>query len=300
MPDNESPTPAPQRGATGEEPAPKKAKRKHKPRRIEDPPSLASPAAAGPAGALLEGHVGAQYLLPLLSGGEARGLPGVVVTRVAFQRASLGHPMDDVVVTGTDSQGRAATLELQAKRTITFTATDPVFKDVVALACQAAAKPEFETARYELAVAVARTSTKIEQYVQEALKWARDYQDAEGFFRRLNQPGVAHQAMRDFVAAFRDHMRAAGAAHDDAAVWRLLSRFQVLAFDFEQPGSICAQLARERAAFVLAPAEAGRASQFWDSLQQIALEVDAAGGDLDAPGLRERLTGERGYRLAGD
>lgn len=139
--------------------------------------------------------------------------------------------MDDVVVTGNDSQGRAVTLELQAKRTITFTATDPVFKDVVALACQAAAKPEFETTRYELAMAVARTSTKIEQHVQEVLKWARDYQDAEGFFRRLNQPGVAHQAMRDIVAAFRDHMRAAGATHDDAAVWRLLSRFQVLAFD---------------------------------------------------------------------
>jgi len=277
-----------------------RAKHARTPRRADDAPAVASPAAAGPSGALLEGHVGAQYLLPLLSGGEARGLPGVVVTRVAFQRAGLNHPMDDVIVTGHDRKGRPATLELQAKRTITFTAGDNIFADIVALACRAAAKPEFETTRYELAVATARTSTKIEQHIQDVLKWAREYQDAEGFFRRLNQPGAAHQAMRKFVDAFRDHMSKADAPHDDAAVRRLLSRFQVLAFDLEQPGSICALLARERCALQLAPQDAGRADELWDSLQQIALQVDAAGGDLDAPALRERLAGERAYRLAGD
>lgn len=259
-----------------------------------------SPAAAGPAGPRLEGHVGAQYLLPLLSGGEARGLPGVVVTRVAFQRAGLGYPMDDLIVTGHDGEGMPATIELQAKRTIAFTASESVFADVVAKACLATAKPEFETTRYELAVAIARTSTKIEQHVQDVLKWARDYQTAEDFFRRLNQPGAAHQRMRDFVEGFRGHMRAAAAMNDDAAVWRLLRHFQVLAFDFEQPGSMCALYARERCAALLVPQEAGRGGQLWDSLQQIALEVDAAGGDLDAASLRERIVGELGYRLAGD
>lgn len=276
------------------------AKRARAPRRADDAPAVASPAAAGPSGPLLEGHVGAQYLLPLLSGGEARGLPGAVVTRVAFQRASLNHPMDDVIVTGHDHRGRPATLELQAKRSIAFTASDKNFADVVALACQAAAKPEFERTRYELAVAIARTSTKIEQHIQDVLKWARDYQDPEGFFGRLNQHGAAHQAKREFVAVFRGHMRTAGAAHDDAAVWQLLSRFQVLAFDFEQPGSACEQWARERCALQLAPQDAARAGELWDSLQQIALQVDADGGDLDAPALRSRLTEERGYRLAGD
>ncbi|MFS2026578.1 hypothetical protein [Massilia sp. CT11-137] len=287
-------TAAEKSGATG-------ARRKRTPRRADDAPVVASPAATGPSGALLEGHVGAQYLLPLLSGGEARGLPGVVVTRVAFQRASLNNPMDDVIVTGHDRQGQPATLELQAKRTIDFTASDKIFADVVALACRAAAKPEFAaTSRYELAVAIARTSTKIEQHIQEVLKWSREYKDAEGFFGRLNQPGAAHQAMREFVAAFRGHMRTAGAEHDDASVLRLLSRFQVLAFDFEQPGSVCSQYARERCALQLAPQDAGRAGALWDSLQQIAFQVNAAGGDLDATALRERLTGERSYRLAGD
>jgi hypothetical protein len=269
-------------------------------RLVDEIPAITSPAAAGPAGALLEGHIGAQYLLPLLSGGEARGLPGVLVTRVAFQRAGFDHPMDDVIVTGYDRKGDPATLELQAKRTITFTASDKVFADVVALACRVLTKPEFASTRYLVGVAIGRTSTKIEHYIQDVLKWARDYQCHESFFRRLNQAGAAHQAMRDFVDAFRSHMGSAGAAHDDAAVWRLLSRFLVLAFDFEQPGSVCTQLARERCALLLAAHDTGRANELWDTLQLVALQVDAAGGDLDAAALRQRLTSERGYQLAGD
>jgi hypothetical protein len=259
-----------------------------------------SPAAAGPAGARLEGHVGGQYLLPLLAGNEARGLPGVVVKRVSFQRGGFNHPMDDVIITGHDARGVSATLELQAKRTISFSAADRVFAEVVSLAVRAAAKPEFDLTRYELAVAIARTSTSIERYVQQALRWAREYQDAEGFFRRLNQKGAADQSMRDFVEAFRGHMRASTAAHDNVAVWRILRRFQVLAFDFEHPGSLCALHARERSAALLADRDVGRAAELWDTLQQIALESDAAGGDVGALTLRERLTSERGFHLVGE
>ena len=182
-PGTKSARPAPKRKkASARKSGAMAAKRARPTRRVDEVPSAASPAASGPSGPLLEGHVGAQYLLPLLSGGEPRGLPGVVVTRVAFQRAAFNHPMDDVVVTGHDSQGRHATLELQAKRTIAFTASDRNFADVVALACRSAASPEFKKTRHELAVAIARTSTKIEQHVQDVLKWAREYQDAEGFF----------------------------------------------------------------------------------------------------------------------
>ncbi|WP_269792847.1 hypothetical protein [Stenotrophomonas sp. Iso1] len=207
--------------------------------------------------------------------------------------------MDDIVVTGVDTRGHAATLELQAKRTITFAANDAIFGEVVALACQAAAAPGFFDGRHELAVVTARTTTKIEMHVQTVLRWARDNQTAAPFFARLNQTGVGHQAMRDFVSAFRGKMQAAGADHDDEAVWRLLSRFQVLVFDLEHPGSICMALARDRCAAALASTDSARAGELWDSLARIALEIDASGGDLDALSLRARVV-ERGYRLVGD
>lgn len=244
--------------------------------------------------------MGAQYLLPLLSGSEARGLPGVVVMRVAFQRATLDHPMDDVIITGNDAGGLPATLEVQAKRTIDFTSSDKVFADVVAFAVRAARKPAFDTQRYELAVAIARTTTKIDQHIQEVLKWAREYQDSADFFRRLNQPRVSHRSMREFVEDFRGNMAKVEGPTDDHAVWRLLRRFQVLAFDFEQAGSMCALYARERSAALLVPQQASRAGELWDALQQIALAVDAAGGDIDAGALRIKLTSERDFQLSGN
>lgn len=268
-------------------------------RRTGKVPLPSNPAAAGPSGPRLEAHVGAQYLLPLMSGGEARGLPGIFITRVAFQRAGFGNPMDDVVITGHDARGQLAVLEVQAKRTIDFTASDTVFADVVALAVRASQKPEFDSLRYELAVAIARTSTKIDRHIQEVLKWARGYQDSDGFFRRLKQHGVG-QGMRDFVEIFRDHMHATGATSDDAAVWRLLRHFQVLAYDFEHPGSICTLYAHERCAMLLAAPDAGRASELWDTLQQIALEADAIGGDITPESLVKTIASERGFRLAGD
>ena len=118
-------------------------------------PQVAPPAATGNAGPQFEGKVGAFYLLSLLIGGEPRGLPGATIRTVEFQQRGSGPPLDDVIVQAANGDGSPATLEIQAKRTLTFTATDTEFTDVVAQMWEAAQKAEFATSRYELAVAIA-------------------------------------------------------------------------------------------------------------------------------------------------
>ena len=100
-----------------------------------------SPASSGPAGSQFEAQVGAHYLLSMLVGTEPRGLPGTTITRVKFQRAAEGHPLDDVIVEARDYRGQPAVLEIQVKRTITFTAGDTVFRDAVAQIADAARQP---------------------------------------------------------------------------------------------------------------------------------------------------------------
>jgi hypothetical protein len=56
-----------------------------------------------------------------------------------------------VIVQAVNADGSAAILEIQAKRTLTFTKSDAEFTGVVAQTWQAAQKPEFEASRYELA-----------------------------------------------------------------------------------------------------------------------------------------------------
>jgi hypothetical protein len=245
-------------------------------------PQVPPPAATGHAGPQFESKVGAFYLLSLLIGSEPRGLPGAVPCTVAFQQRGSGRPLDDVVIQATNANGSAAILEIQAKRTLTFTATDTEFKEVVAQMWAAAQKSEFGSTRYELAVAIARTATRVEASCPEVLHWARQLPDGATFAAHINLEGFSSKGMRDFVEFFRANLSAAGAPADDDTVWRLLRRFQILVFDFESYGSDYEHRARERVRLKLIPEQASRASELWPIL------IEQAGASARASGAQDR------------
>src|SRR6266446_4647821 len=145
-----------------------------------------SPASSGPAGGYFEGQVGASFLLSLLVGGDPRGLPGTIIDRVAFQRAAEGHPLDDVIVHAHDAQGQPATLEIQVKKSITFVLSDPIFRSVVDQIVEVSRSP------YELAIAISRTSRKIDGAYQDVLTWARQIGEAATFMNRISRRGSAN------------------------------------------------------------------------------------------------------------
>jgi len=80
---------------------------------------------------------------------------------VQFQRAPEGHPLDDVVVHAHDARGKPAILEVQVKKALNSRrATNlPFSRGQIE---QASRKPEFLNGRYELAVAISKTSHKID------------------------------------------------------------------------------------------------------------------------------------------
>jgi hypothetical protein len=242
---------------------------------------MSSPTSTGPAGAHFEGKVGAHYLLSMLVDAAPRGLPGTTIDKIELQRASQEMFLDDIVVRAHDRSGATALSEIQVKRTITFSPKDPVFQSVVEQIAKAAAKPEFWTTNHQLAIATSATSRKIDGPYQDVLTWARQIGDAATFFGQIERAGTSNEDMRSFVETFRTHLREAGVAHDDETVWRLLSRLHILIFDFTAPASSAQELAQERCARALTPAEAGRAGDLWKALTDIALETAAAAGDKD-------------------
>ena len=268
-------------------------------------PRGVSPASSGPAGSHFEAQVGASYLLALLTGGEPRGLPGMVIDQIELQRASEGRPLDDVIVQAHDASGATAVLEIQVKREIAFSPADDVFRAVVAQIAAAARRPDFWNSRYELAVATAKTSAKISGPYQDVLTWARQLGSATTFIERINRAGSANDNMLTFVETFRTRLQEAGARHDDQTVWGLLRRFQILVYDFTAPGSADETRARDRAALALHPDDAPHAATLWTELVELALRVAAAGGDRtraalleDFPGRPFRFTGERRHTSA--
>jgi hypothetical protein len=260
-------------------------------------PQVAPPAATGNAGPQFESKVGAFYLLSLVIAGEPRGLPGAITRTVAFQQRRSGRPLDDVVIQATNADGSAATLEIQAKRTLTFTATDTEFKEVVAQMWAAAQKSEFGSSRYELAVAIARTTTRIEASWQEVLHWARQLPDGATFAAHVNLEGFSSKGMRDFVDVFRANLSAVGAPADDDTVWRLLRRFQILVFDFESYGSDYEHRARERARLTLIPEQAGRAKELWPILIEQAGASARAGGAQDRDAVLTPLREQHNFQF---
>jgi hypothetical protein len=256
---------------------------------------VSPPAATGNAGPQFEGKVGASYLLSLLIGSEPRGLPGATIRTVEFQQHASGRPLDDVIIQATNADGSAAILEIQAKRTLTFTRSDAEFKDVVARIWNAACKPEFATTRYEIAVAIARTTTRIELSCQEVLHWARQLPDGTRFSAHINRKGFSSDGMRDFVEVFRADLVAANAPADDDTVWRLLRRFQILVFDFEAIGSDDEHRARERARLTLIPEQANRAADLWPILIEHAGACARAGGALEGAAVAVHLREQYGF-----
>jgi len=258
-----------------------------------------SPASSGPAGSHFEGQVGAFYLLSLLVGAEPRGLPATTIDRVEFQRAAEGRPLDDVIVHAHDGQGKPAVLEVQVKRGITFAPSDPIFRSVVGQMVKASLRPDFFKTRYELGIAISRTSHKIDGAYQDVLTWARQLGDEATFINRINRPGSANDDMRSFVKTFREHLRDAGSAHDDETVWQLLRRFQIFPFDFTAPGSASEALAKERAVRALHSDDTPRAGDLWTILTELAIKIASSGGDRTRDRLTEDLR-QQSFRLTGD
>ena len=269
--------------------------------RLGSPPEETgtSPSATGPAGALFEGQVGAHYLLTMLAESDPRGLPGTSIERVELQRAGEGHPLDDVIIRGVTRHGEPAVLEVQVKRTITFSPSDAVFKDVVGQLAKALQTLDLANQRHQFAIATERSSFKITGAYQDVLRWAREVGSASVFFGRINRKRVGNDDMRTFVETMRTHFRAAGSPADDDAVWQVLRRFQILTFDFDAPGSQSLELALERAINLLDPADAPRATAFWKTLTETAIRVAATGGDLDRTRLVHEVTSVDNFRLLG-
>jgi hypothetical protein len=256
-----------------------------------------SPASRGGAGVYIEGELGAYYLLAMLAGTEARGMPGVKITSVRFQGVDQGYAMDDLILEGVGSTGDAL-LEIQSKRDISFSPKDATFAEVAAQVARSQARNVSED-RHLLAVATQRQSKSISGPYQDVLIWARAAKSSREFFDRVEAKGVGSDPMRTFIATFKANLLTAGVADDDDIIWKLLRRFAILVFDFESAASLARLHALALARQVLADEDVSRAESLWSGLIEMSIAIGKVGGAIGREELRSKLA-ERGYRLAGD
>ncbi|WLD68149.1 hypothetical protein QU606_05820 [Pseudomonas sp. OVF7] len=255
-----------------------------------------SPASRGAAGAYIEGELGALYLLALLTGNRAPGMPDARVVSVRFQGIEHGFKLDDLIVFGGGAAGDSI-LEIQSKRDITFSPGDGIYQDVAFQIARSVVGSVPEE-RHLLGIATQRTSRKISGAYQDVLKWSRTMESATAFLTRLGARGVASKDMRDFVTTTRKHLVAGGAADEDDAIWRLLRRMLILEFDFEATSPITRTYGHALARMALADEDVGRAEALWSRLVDLSIKTGTTGGEVDRTALISNLA-EAGFRLAG-
>ena len=256
-----------------------------------------SPASRGAAGAYIEGELGALYLLALLTGNRAPGLPEARIVSVRFQGVEHGFKLDDLVIKGVGVAGDAI-LEIQSKRDITFSPGDAVYKDV-ALQIAASSIGDVPADRHLLGIATQRTSRKISGAYQDVLKRARTAGSAAEFFGRIGAKGVANQDMRDFVETTRANLVAGGIADVNEAIWQRLRRMLILEFDFEASAPVTRIYGQALARQALAAEDLGRADALWSRLVDLSIKTGTTGGEIDGAALRFNVA-EAGLRLAGE
>lgn len=256
--------------------------------RTAEPKKDTSPRAAGPAGPQFEAKVATHYALAVLAQTEAFGLPGAIVDRLEFQRSGQGHPLDDIIVKATARTGEQRCLEVQAKRSMSFTEGDEIFAAVVAAIVEGRKKD----AGRRFAVALERTSGPIENGVQEALELSRHATDAQSFLTLLSTPGRGNEDMRRFIGALKKHLADHGCGTDDI-VFEVAKSLSVLVFDYARPNSIAEHHDRTRARQL---ASGANQASHYDVLFGLILRSDAIGGETNRSHLIDALR-EQGVEI---
>ena len=101
----------------------------------------------------------------------------------AFDEVMLrGKTQRHAIVHAHDRQGNHAVLEIQAKLSVTFAPSDREFCEVVGHVARASQNPRVPVGRHKLAVAISRSSRKIDGPYQQVLTWARRLESHETFF----------------------------------------------------------------------------------------------------------------------
>lgn len=250
-----------------------------------------SPELTGGAGFAFEDAVAASYLVALLAERRARGLREGNPSQVSLQRAALGRPLDDIVITA-DTPDGAVMLDLQVKRSFSFSAADSNtdFFQIVDRAQKTLSQPTFRLGLDRVGVATDDIKVGDQRQISTLCEWARDSASAADFIARIATPKLASAAQRKTVEALSAGLtRALGRAPTDEEVHGFLRHFVLLRFEIMGEGASDLVWILDRLEGCLANSDATTAEDVWGAIRTIARDASGRAGSFDRQGLLERL-----------
>ena len=244
-----------------------------------------NPFSTGGGGTAFEWLVATSYVISLLSGHTARGLPGTgTVVEISLQQRGRGYPVDDIVViaaTGTTE----SRLGLQAKHSLTFTINN-LFCETILDCWNQFNSATFDRKRDSVGIAIAESCNirKVRTHFQEILEWARTHSQS-GFYDRVSQFKAKQDALKVFEGALTKGL---GKKPSQTKLWQFLARFLILSFDLESPGSRDLADAQNKLK-ILCGSDARRSKTLFAGIFELVSRFSKAGGEINPDTLQHEL-----------
>ncbi len=262
---------------------------------------MTSPELTGGTGFTYEDAVAAYYLAALVRGTTAAGLSSRVVQRVAQQQADFGEPLDDIIVDATSlADSSTMRLSLQVKRSLTISdsASNTDFRDVVLHSWQTLQKPDFRDYVDRVGAAAGTVSDEAYRSFNTVCEWARSSPTASIFLQRFGDGGNASGAHRGVIDAIRNIVQGASEVpFSDESLHRLFCHLILIKFDFLHEGSVDEAEVLSGLQSALVSIQVERASELWRQLRQLAREGAGRSAVFTRASVLRQLNG--GVRFVG-
>lgn len=197
---------------------------------------LSNPFSTGGGGAHFEAYVQAYFVTLMLTSGIAPCLPDWPIYEIKLQGKSSGYNIDDLIVFVRNYEGKEAKLLAQIKRSIQFTKSSNVFREVIQDAWADFQNPNIFTQRQDLLALITGPLTLSDtNNVRTILEWARTWDDPDEYFRNVDQAKFSSKSKQEKLAVFRTHLAYAnnGTEVGDSETFEFLRSFHLIGFDLD-------------------------------------------------------------------
>lgn len=201
-----------------------------------NPKHLSNPFSTGGGGVNFEVQVQASFVALMLAEGFAPCLPCRPIRKIKLQGRYAGFDTDDLIVfTGNEDGTEERKILGQVKHSISITAADNVFRDVIQAAWSDFHNEElFRKQKDVIALITGPLSATDISDVRMLLEWSRASESAHEFIAKVETTNFSSASKRTKLQAFRSHLDSAkGEAVTDEELWQFLRHFHLLGYDLD-------------------------------------------------------------------
>ncbi len=255
---------------------------------VEDAKQVSNPFSTGSGGPNFEIQVQATFVALMLAGGFAPCLARRPIHKVKLQGRYAGYNTDDLIVFTANSDGSSECKLLgQVKHSISITASDPVFADVLKAAWKDFNTPSlFAKGKDAIALITGPLSATDIGDVRTIMEWARASESAQEFLTKVETANFSSDTKRAKLQAFRSNLEAAndGPVSDENLVL-FLRHFHLLGYDLDIRSGVMHAILHS----LLGQYSPDQAPALWTQIVQEVMSANQSAGTITRTSLPEEL-----------